>query len=59
MDDATSEAVSVILGILRNDKLCKFTIGLDEIANRWGYGEVRIIIQDGDVVQIKVTRSEM
>lgn len=59
MDDDTAEAIAMILGILHNDKLCKFVVGLDEIANRWGYGEVRIVIQAGDVVQIKVTRSEV
>lgn len=58
MDDTTTDAIELILGILRNDKLCKFAQGLDEIANRWEYGEVRVVIQAGDVVLIKVTRSE-
>jgi hypothetical protein len=58
MDDKTEDAIAVILGVLRNDKLCKFAAGLDEIANRWEYGEVRVVIQAGDVVLIKVTRSE-
>ena len=58
MDDTTDDTVALILGILRNDKLCKFAMGLDEIANHWGYGEVRVVIQAGDVVLIKVTRSE-